>query len=248
MKKFLLLVLSVSALIVFGCTKDDSPTNPGGGAVTPTNVTLTATVDGYGVIFGWTAVTNADSYEVEYPGNKGTAFVTGTSYTHNDPTTLGTYRVRTYYGSDVSTWSSTKSTAVYTGSDSLGEWTNSSYKSCYYWTTTGSGVSISCQDPNAPNVADIFCYIHTKGDMDILIASEGPLHGIRQTAIAYDATGTLDAAPTSGTNKHQLYISGNYWVRTGDGRYVKLDVTEIHTWHFMFTWRYQPVQGFRYTY
>lgn len=253
MKKILLLVLAVAALMVFGCTKDDSPTNPGGGAVTPINVTLTATADGYGVIFGWSVVTNADSYEVEFPGTKGTVFVTTTSYTHNDPTELGSYRVRTMYQGATSNWSSTKSTAVYTGSGQIGDWTNSSIPSCYYWTTTGTGTSISRLDPNAATLSDIYCHHDSNNDLQVVSAQTAPLNGVRQSSIAYttDPGYSYRALPSGGgyyLAYQEASMNGYFWVNNGDGRYVRLKITALNQWDYTFSWRYQPVQGFRYTY
>ncbi|MBN1150840.1 hypothetical protein JXA84_06440 [candidate division WOR-3 bacterium] len=248
MKRIILISVFAAALIVFGCTKDDNPTNPGGGtASAPTTVTITATSDGYGVVISWTAVASADSYQVEYPGSKGYAVVTGLSYTHNDPTELGAYRVRTFVDNDTSGWSSSVSTAPYTGSGQLGEWSYSSLASCYYWTTTGTGTSISRLDPNAATLTDIFCY-YDNNELNIVRANQAPLNGTRQVSIAYSTDPSYVAkAPSTGYANYQpLSVNGYFWVHNGDSRYVRVRVTILDTYDFDFSWVYQPVSGFRY--
>ncbi|MBN2364317.1 hypothetical protein JXL83_09310 [candidate division WOR-3 bacterium] len=261
MKKILLLVIAVASLAVFGCTKDDSPTNPGGGtAAAPTNVAIDATMDGMGLVITWYAVTNADSYQIEYPGTKGYAVVTGTSYTHNNPTELGSYRVRTFVDNDTSTWSSSVTTnPVEQSGFHIGEWTHSSYLSCFYWDNSGNGYLMSSQATGNPpynaSLIDIFLYDNnTSNNLYFVGGQTSPSTGTKTTYLASDVNGTYTHfAPPTGLNppawaaitQIPLNTTNYFWVELSNGHYVRILVTSLNTKDLYFRYWWQPVQGFR---
>ncbi|KQC13378.1 MAG: hypothetical protein APR63_00615 [Desulfuromonas sp. SDB] len=263
MRKLLLVLPLIAFMLVFGCTKDDSnPTGPGGGGpAAPTNVTIQTTNDGLGIIITWTAVANADSYMVQTPDADVTVAGNQTTYTDNAPANMGIYRVRAYDDNTAGDWSSSHSTTPEYGYGiQIGEWTHSTTWACYYWDANGNGHLMSSQIASGydPALVDIFLYDNNTNNFYFYGGQTAPTNpGYKNTYLAEDIGGTyITYAPPEGNNywktgtQNPLNTTTYYWVELENGHYVRLSVTSLavgpQNKDVIFSWWWQPVQGFRY--
>jgi hypothetical protein len=160
-----LLFIGIAFLFAFafvGCNNSNEDISA------PSNLVLSASSDGTDVILEWDAssATDIDGYIVKFNGTALTAdpIADVTTYTHNNPTTTGSYEVVAVKGdteSDPATASTAPTTevtsgAIYYEGDGLG-----THPSGFGWNTNGSGQTYSLTASHS----DLDIYMDTDEDL-----------------------------------------------------------------------------------
>ena len=244
-------LLAVAGLLVLvvGCGEED-PTGPGPTIPAPTNLTVQVGGTDTSIRLNWTAPTTAqdiDGYIISLAGNV-LDTLTATTYQHT-PTSLGTYSVKSYKGSDHS--------GAIQVSTALHEETNEGpiyylldpdtlHPSGYGWESDGNGSPYSANTGNI-NVIDLIL------DADTDLRSPSDIFGgaWHTTGIAYDGSWLYDdmtLPPASGYFTFQnVVLNGVYVLYLETDNYLKLEITEYDagTHSITFKFGYQTVVGFR---
>ncbi len=238
MRKYAILLAALAVMLMAGCEGDD-PGGAGGTLPTVTGLTIdTDASEGTSIVLTWTAVDEADEYEIYFnesgtPGSGDAVTTTAnTTYTH-EATSAGYYSVRAKSGDN---YSESFATAVNTMPVVITETfvigdqnAQTSYDSGFYFgDVSGSDISnYGTRSVANTNTYDIYAYDDTKGDDDVLFyAGNYGTYGD-----AYDSDfgigGTSGYAPDSWADNESDYLS------TGDMVYVRQVYTDPAAYYYV---------------
>ena len=244
-------LLAVAGLLVLvvGCGEED-PTGPGPTIPAPTNLTVQVGGTDTSIRLNWTAPTTAqdiDGYIISLAGNV-LDTVTATTYEHI-PTSLGTYSVKSYKGSDHSS-AIQVSTALHEETNEgpmywLGD-SDPLHPSGYGWEADGNG-SLYSANPGNINYIDMVL------DIDIALRSPADTFGgaWHDTGFRSEVNWTYEnmvLAPDGGyIVKEPAGINYVYVLLLESGNYLKLQVLTYDgtAGSITFKFGYQTVVGFR---
>ena len=244
-------LLSTLALVlmIVGCGEDE-PTGPGPTVSPPTSLTIqVAGTDSLSIRLTWVAPTQTvDGYIVTLPGG-GVDTTTNEFYEHT-PSSLGSYTVKAYVGSDASATVDTTTVLHSETNEGPIYWLQDpdpGHPSGYGWDLTGNGATYSANSSNR-DLIDLIL------DADEDLRSPADTFGSlwHTTGIAYNAAWTyagMTVAPASGYLTWQSpVVNGVYvlWL-ANSAQYLKLEITEhdAGTHSIRFNFGFQRVTGFR---
>lgn len=239
-------------LLIAGCGEEE-PTGPGPTVSAPTDLTITVVpADSLSVQLSWTAPVVAgpadiDGYIVSFAGNV-LDTVTTTFFQHT-PTSLGTYSVKAYKGSDESS-AIQKSTALHeeTGEGPIFYMDDQDpdHPSGYGWDASGNGQTYSVADPANSQFVDLILdeFDNLRSPLD----RKGAGWHLTHILVTDSTYANMKVAPTGPYYNLRPAQEGDVYVlQIQSGHYLKLEIT---TWdagaHSMrFSFGFQTVAGFR---
>ncbi|OYD14275.1 hypothetical protein CH333_08430 [candidate division WOR-3 bacterium JGI_Cruoil_03_44_89] len=261
MKRLMAIAVIPLILLIFGC--DEEPEEV---LQAPTNLQIEVTGgDNLSIKLTWNAspTTNIDGYVVRL-NDVTLDRVTGTQFTHNNPTSLGVYRVRAYRGDDESDAIQVSTELIVRENQGPVWWfdapSDTGY-SAYGWNADGIGNTYSMVGANKDSIDFYMDSVGVGKGTDKIISPDsypgwGDAHETRFNTTGntgVDGFTNTKIAPEFGVGAYSNYAeiteTGKvYILYLESGHYVKLLVTgrKVSGNHnFTFKYGFQPIAGFR---
>ena len=237
MKKYAILLAALAVVLMAGCEGDD-PSGGGGTLATVTGLEIdTDNCAGRDIVINWTAVEDAEEYEIYFstsgtPGaGDAVTTTTNTTFTHTDATSSGYYSVRAKDGDNYSesfaTAVNTMPTELTTTVNIYDNYAPSEYDSGIRFTFNGAETGLAS---SASFNQDLYAYEPTsKGDTEVQLRSgdEGPYNQGGKRTEMYEV-GSTYGYPTGSAWTFGDIVSGDVICgKLFDGYWIKVYIDDI---------------------